>query len=129
MNDESYAQLRPCADGGAARTVEVRSDLFVDVDQTGRVLGVERIGDEVRPRDLEDVVRVLVYRDDVGGHAGAGADSVAEAAFVAQFVDPAVGRVAWAAVTNDYRQAWRVLTGPVFEAGRRAGRQEVEEAL
>lgn len=70
MSYESYEQIRPCVDDGVARTIEVRSDLFVDVDHAGRVLGVERIGDEVRAADLEDVIRVLVYRDEASDAAG-----------------------------------------------------------
>lgn len=50
--------------GAVASTVEVRSDLFVDLDDDGRVLGVERIADDVRFRDLEDVISVLAYPDD-----------------------------------------------------------------
>lgn len=56
-----YEQIRPCAGGEVARTVEVRPDLFVDVDEHGWVLGIERVGDCVRARDLEDVIRALVY--------------------------------------------------------------------
>lgn len=39
-----------------AGTVAIRTDLLVDVDADGYVLGVERIGDEVRLRDLLDVL-------------------------------------------------------------------------
>lgn len=47
--------------GEVAGTIEVRTDLLFDVDDAGRVLGIERIGDDVRPRDLEDVIRALRY--------------------------------------------------------------------
>lgn len=63
MTRVEYEQIRPCADGEVARTIEVRPDLLLDVDEHGWVLGIERVGDDVRARDLEDVIRELVYRD------------------------------------------------------------------
>jgi uncharacterized protein YuzE len=39
-----------------AYTVTIRTDLLVDVDADGRILGIERIGDDVRARDLIDVL-------------------------------------------------------------------------
>lgn len=59
----SYEEIQP---GTVARTVTVRSDLLVDVDGAGRVLGIERIGDEVRQLDVKDVVRVLRWCGDDG---------------------------------------------------------------
>lgn len=56
-----YLQITEGAIEHAAGTIEVRTDLLFDVDDHGRVLGIERIGDDVRPRDLEDVIRVLRY--------------------------------------------------------------------
>ncbi len=58
MTRVKYEQLR---DGDVASTVEVRTDLLFDVDDQGHVLGVERIGDDVRATDLADVIRALVY--------------------------------------------------------------------
>lgn len=60
MTDASYEAIR---DGHVARTVCIRTDLLVDLDAAGRVIGVERIGDEVRSRDLEHVIRELTYVD------------------------------------------------------------------
>lgn len=54
-----YEPVREVGRGSVARTLTVRSDLLVDLDADGRVLGVERIGDEVRFGDLCDVIRVL----------------------------------------------------------------------
>lgn len=64
---EPYASYEELAAGTVACTVMVRTDLLVDVDSAGRVLGIERIGDEVRALDLEDVIRVLVWRREPGG--------------------------------------------------------------
>jgi uncharacterized protein YuzE len=61
MPRAEYNEIQP---GETAWMVEVRSDLHVDLDADGRVLGVERVGDDVRFRDLEDVIRVLVFPDD-----------------------------------------------------------------
>lgn len=49
----------PILAGSVARTVELHSDLRIDVDVEGYVLGVERDGDDVRMLDLEEVVREL----------------------------------------------------------------------
>lgn len=55
------AEYEHIQDGTVFRTVAVRSDLRIDVDADGYVLGVERVGDDVRQGDLEDVLRCCVY--------------------------------------------------------------------
>lgn len=52
--------------GEVAWTVAIRTDLSIDVDSEGRVLGVERVGDDVRFRDLLDVIEALVLPEDEG---------------------------------------------------------------
>ncbi len=50
--------------GDVARTVSVRSDLLMDLDSDGHVVGVERLGnDDVTALDLQDVIRDLRYTD------------------------------------------------------------------
>ncbi len=49
----AYLQL---ASGRIDRTVEISADLMVDVDETGRPLGIEALG---RPVDLGAVLEVL----------------------------------------------------------------------
>lgn len=47
--DASYQKLR---EGEVARTVEIRTDLLVDVTADGSVIGIERIGGNVEFADL-----------------------------------------------------------------------------
>lgn len=57
MSNKPYATHETIREGATiASTVEIRSDLLVDLDEAGRVVGVERIADEVRFRDLCDVL-------------------------------------------------------------------------
>lgn len=48
-------------DGEVALVASPRSDLKVELDADGRVLAVERTGDDVRYRDLIDVLAETVY--------------------------------------------------------------------
>lgn len=59
--DATYLNLgsEPIAAGGVARTLEVRPDLLVDLDDDGRPLGIERIGGVVDLAAALDVVRAL----------------------------------------------------------------------
>ncbi len=58
------ACYEPIGVGDVARTISVRSDLLVDVDADGQVVGVERLGnDDVTALDLQDVIRELRYPD------------------------------------------------------------------
>jgi hypothetical protein len=61
----TYAETEQIEDGKVVGSVWPRGDLSFDIDDDGRVLAVHRINDQVRPRDLEDVIRELRHPDAV----------------------------------------------------------------
>jgi uncharacterized protein YuzE len=51
--DASYLRLRH---GDSLRTLTIRPDLLVDVDESGHVVGIERIGGQVNFEDLRAIL-------------------------------------------------------------------------
>lgn len=57
--DGSYVYVHPASH--VPRTVQVRSDLLVDLREDGRIAGVERLGAAVTTEDLASVLYALPF--------------------------------------------------------------------
>lgn len=73
--EAAYFTVRtPCSHGPRCqveRTVEVRGDLFADLDAAGRVLGIERVGGEIGIDELGAVLRAVPFNSPAAGSGDA----------------------------------------------------------